>query len=203
LFVVIFWPGGLHFLLGLKETVVTVCRDHPVALFAALAVLPAFGFPASPLLILAGVVWGSNWQSCLIAILAMAINMTWSYFLAVGSANGIVRRLLGERWDRWKNVHPSDLIRFTAILRITPGIPFFLQNYVLGLMSVPFLPYILISVPLNGIFVVGFVLTGGAIFEGNIGLAITGIGIIALATLVIHLVRKNPQIQDPSPSHHP
>jgi hypothetical protein len=68
-------------------------------------------------------------------------------------------------------------------------VPLFLQNYVLGLVAVPFLPYIFISVPINGVFVVGFVLTSGAVFEGRFGMAITGIAVLVAAFVLVRLLR--------------
>ena len=181
---------GIQALLSLKDTVSAWCSENPVLLFFAIAILPGFGFPASPLLILAGVVWGSTWQTCAITLAAVALNMSWTHLLASGPASAIVSRLLGDRWQKWKNIHPDNLRRFTILLRITPGLPFFIQNYVLGLIGVPFLTYILISIPLNGIFVVGFVLTGGAIFEGNLGMIAAGLAILAAAAIGLRLLRN-------------
>ena len=54
----------------------------------------------------------------------------------------------------------------------------------------PFALYLLISVSINGLFVTGFVLTGGAIFEGSLGGAITGISILIVATLAVKMIRR-------------
>ena len=172
------------------ETISQWSAANPLYLFLAIALLPAFGFPASPLLILAGIVWGSTWQTCLITIAAVALNMSFSYYLAAGPARAIITRLLGDRWNRWKNIHPDNLRRFTVVMRITPGIPFFLQNYLLGLIGVPYLTYLLISIPLNAIFVVGFVLTGGAIFQGNLGMIATGIAVLVAAAVALRMLRR-------------
>ncbi len=105
-------------------------------------------------------------------------------------ARHLITRLLGERWERWKNVKPENLIKFIILLRITPGIPIFLQNYVLGLLSVPYLTYMAISIPITSIFIVGFVLTGGAVFEGNIGVAFLGFTVLVAATILLNLLRS-------------
>jgi uncharacterized membrane protein YdjX (TVP38/TMEM64 family) len=183
------FPNALQSILHLKDFILHHCRRNPVVLFAALVILPGFAFPVSALLILAGVVWGSTWQSCAWGVLAMSLNMTWAYWFAAGPARGLVTRCLGKRWDRWKQIDQSNLIRLTILLRVTPGVPLFAQNYILGLFAVPYLKYILISIPLNAIYVVGFILTGGAVFKGNFGLAITGILILAAASLLIHFIR--------------
>lgn len=173
-----------------KDLLIGWCRTYPLVMFAALVLLPAFGFPASALLLLAGAIWGSNWTSCALAIGATALNMSWTYLVAAGPARALIARLLGTRWDRWRSLGQKDRIRLAILLRVTPGVPLFVQNYVLGLLAVPFLPYILISVPINGVFVIGFVLTGGAIFEGHLGKAFFGVAVLVAAILVLRLLRS-------------
>ena len=172
-----------------KDQLIGWCRAYPVVLFVALVLLPGFGFPASALLVLAGATWGSNLTGCAVALFATFLNMTWTYVVAAGPASKLVARLLGARWDRWRCLGQKDRIRLAVLLRVTPGVPLFVQNYVLGLLAVPFLPYILISVPLNGVFVIGFVLTSGAIFEGRLGMAISGVAVLVAAIVLVHLLR--------------
>ena len=185
------WKMGLvEWALAMKEPVLGWCRSNPIALFAAIAILPGFGFPASPLLILAGAVWGSDLGSCFIAISATALNMTWTYAAAAGPARRLISRIIGSRWDKWRDMDRRNLLKLTLLLRITPGVPLVIQNYTLGLLAVPFVSYLLISVPINGLFVTGFVLSGGAIFEGQIGLLILGISILAAATIAVKMIRR-------------
>lgn len=182
--------GWVEWALGMKEPVLGWCRSNPIALFAAIAILPGFGFPATPLLILAGAVWGSNLGSCFIAIAATALNMSWTYAAAAGPARRVVARILGTRWDRWRDMDRRNLLKLTLLLRITPGVPLVIQNYTLGLLAVPFCPYLLISVPINGLLIIGFVLTGGAIFEGSLGTAIAGVSILIAATIAVKMMRR-------------
>ncbi len=182
--------GWVEWAITMKEPVLGWCRSHPIALFAAIAILPGLGFPASPLLILAGAVWGSDLGSCFIAIAATALNMAWTYAAAAGPARRFISRLLGTRWDRWRDMDRRNLLKLTLLLRITPGVPLVIQNYTLGLLAVPFVPYLLISVPINGLFVTGFVLTGGAIFEGSLGAAIVGVSILIAASIAVKMIRR-------------
>jgi uncharacterized membrane protein YdjX (TVP38/TMEM64 family) len=186
----LFDPELVQRVWALKDLALGWCRDYPVILFSALVFLPAFGCPASVLLILAGATWGSNWQSCTWALLALSLNMTWTYFASAGPARKLVIGMLGDRWTRWENMEQADLVRLTVLMRVTPGVPLFFQNYALGLLAVPYLPYILVSVPISGIFAVGFVLTGGAIFKGQLGLAITGIAVLVAAVLLVRMLRS-------------
>ncbi|HBE22683.1 MAG TPA: hypothetical protein DDW21_04430 [Verrucomicrobiales bacterium] len=173
-----------------KEQLIELCQAHPVLLFLAIAILPGMGFPASPLLIAAGVAWGGGLRACSLAISASAINMTWTYFLATGIGKPLLLRLFGKRLQKWEAPQGKNLYLITAALRLTPGIPFFLQNYALGIMGIPFLPYILMSIPLSGIYMIGFVVSGGAILSGNIAQALAGMGLILLVTLLLRFIRS-------------
>jgi uncharacterized membrane protein YdjX (TVP38/TMEM64 family) len=182
--------GWVEWAVSMKEPVLDFCRAHPVLLFAAIAILPGFAFPVSPLLILAGVVWGANLQSCGLALAAVLINITWSQLLAAGPGRKIIQKLLGKYWETWsKKSTPADW-RLACILRITPGIPLCVQNYLLGLLDVRLRDSLLIAIPTQGLYVCGFVLTGGAIFKGQTGLLIIGISILIAASLTLKLVLK-------------
>jgi uncharacterized membrane protein YdjX (TVP38/TMEM64 family) len=172
-----------------KEQLIELCQAHPVLLFLAIAILPGIGFPASPLLIAAGIAWGGGLRACSLAISASAINMTWTYFLATGIGKPLLLRLFGKRLQKWEAPQGKNLYLITAALRLTPGIPFFLQNYALGIMGVPFRPYILISLPLNAIYVIGFVVSGGAILSGSLAHALAGIGLILAVVFSIKWLR--------------
>ena len=66
---------------------------RPWALFLALVVLPGLPFPVSALLLTAGVVWHEHpAKACLICLAALALNMTWTYWIAAGPARGAIRR---------------------------------------------------------------------------------------------------------------
>ncbi len=60
----LFGREGLQSLMAAKDRICDWCEMHPSYLFLALVILPALGFPASPLMILAGIVWGSNLRTC-------------------------------------------------------------------------------------------------------------------------------------------
>lgn len=47
-----------------------------------------------------------------------------------------------------------------------------------------------IAIPTTGLYVCGFVLTGGAIFEGSLGAAIAGVSILITATIVVKMMRR-------------
>lgn len=165
----------------------TWCRENPAWLFLAIAILPGFAFPSSPLLVLAGVVWGSSLSTCALVIGAVLINITWTHWLSAGPCRTIISRILGERWQ---SMPRSNLWKLALMMRITPGVPLFIQNYTLGLLGVPLLHSLVIAFPMSWLYVGGFVLTGGAIFKGQIGLVIAGVSLLAAASIGINLARK-------------
>jgi uncharacterized membrane protein YdjX (TVP38/TMEM64 family) len=83
----------------------------------------------------------------------------------------------------------NDHIRLILILRLTPGIPLFIHNYILGFFRTPFLLYLPLSLLLAGSIACGILLTGGAILQGKVGAAITGISLIVVGVLVIRILR--------------
>jgi uncharacterized membrane protein YdjX (TVP38/TMEM64 family) len=182
--------GWVEWALAMKEPVLIWCRSHPIYLFAAIAILPGFGFPVAPLLILAGAVWGSNPFACGLALLAVIFNISWTHTLAAGWGRKIIMRVLGSRWDKWKLASGTHDWRLALILRITPGIPLCIQNYLLGLLNMPLWVSAAISIPTTGLYVCGFVLTGGAIFEGQAGLLLLGLSILIAASLTLKIILK-------------
>lgn len=174
----------------LKEQVAAYGADHPGLLFACIAVLPAFGFPASALLILAGVVWGSNATGCAFAVGAVILNIVATHAFAAGPGRKVVTRLLGERAKPWQNLSRADHARLSWLVRITPGIPLFVQNYLLGIAGVTLRQSLLAAVPITGLYVCGFVLTGGAVFEGAWGLALTGLCVLVAAGFAARLLHR-------------
>ena len=182
--------GWVEWALTMKEPVLAWCRSNPFVLFAAIVILPGFGFPVSALLVLAGAVWGSNPLGCGLALLAVLANIFWCHLLAAGPGNRIILRLLGSRWQHLQDIPAADHWRIACLLRVTPGVPLFVQNYMIGVLGVPLLHSIAIAIPITGLYVCGFVLTGGAIFKGQIGLLIAGISILIAATLTVKIIRR-------------
>lgn len=192
----IFWRlGWIHGLLSLKEPVLIWCRSHPTALFLAIAILPAFAFPVSPLLILAGAVWGANAEACALAVGAILINVLLCHVAAAGPGHQLIAGILGERYTRWSKTARASQWQLATVLRMTPGVPLCAQNYILGLLRIPLSASLALALPITGSYVCGFVLTGGAIFEGRFGIIILGLSILVVISVVLKVLssRFRPQ----------
>ena len=79
---VVAWKMGVD-LASLKEmwkTTEAYLKQHPLALFLALVILPGLPIPTSALLLTAGVVWREQpIMACLLCLLALILNLTWTY----------------------------------------------------------------------------------------------------------------------------
>lgn len=170
---------------GLMEAALELLQAHPWALLLALATLPGVGFPISPLFILVGITIGPRYgmpTACLLGIAAQSICMTWTYLLAAGPLRQVISNFVRKR-RALPTLTEGNMWRLALILRITPGIPFALQNPALGILGMRLGPYLLVSVPIGAAWAVGFIVTGGAVFAGRSGLAISGI--LLLITLIL------------------
>lgn len=166
-------------------------RAHPWWLFFGLVVLPGVPVPTSALLLLAGTVWGREpVGACAISVAAIALNMTWTYWAAAVPGRGVVERWLASGAIKLPEVPRDNHLRMLLILRLTPGIPFFFQNYLLGFLRCPFGLYLPVSVACNSLFVGGFVLSGAGIGGGNLKPLMTGVGLIVVAVVAVQLMRS-------------
>lgn len=163
---------------------------HPAALFWALVFLPGLPIPTSALLFTAGVVWRDRpVMACLLSMLAITLNLTWTYWLAAGPARRLVEKLLAASEIQIPDLPRGDHLKLILVMKLTPGFPFFIQNYLLGFLRAPFLLYLPISFLCNGIIGTGVVLSGVGLADGKLMPALTGISLIVVGVVLTHSVR--------------
>ena len=164
---------------------------RPWLLFAGLVVLPGLPVPTSALLFLAGTVWHEHPPTaCAICLIALALNMTWTYWAAARPGRHIVEKLLATSAFRIPELPQGNHLKMILILRLTPGLPLFLQNYLLVFFRVPFRLYLLVSMGCSGLISVGVVLSGAGVAKGNLTPMLTGVAMIALGILLVQTIRK-------------
>ena len=170
-------------------------EENPWALFVVMATLPGLGFPSSATLMLFGVVMAPHYgmpAAVALAIAAQSLCSIWTYGLAAGPLKRLLRRYL-QRERALPEMSKYNAVRLGLILRLTPGIPYALQNIILGIIGMRFRDYLLVSIPTTSLWTACFVITGGAIFKGQLGWAITGIVILIVVILATRMwSRKNP-----------
>ena len=164
---------------------------NPGALFIALVILPGFPVPISALLFTAGVVWRHEpVMAVSLSVLAISLNLTWTYWLAVGPARRLVEKMLSATAIQIPDLPRGDHLKLILVLKLTPGIPFFFQNYLLGFLRAPFTLYLPISILCNGIVGAGVVLSGVGLADGKLMSAITGVSLIAVSVVLTQLIYR-------------
>ena len=178
----------LNLFSGIKSYLVA----NPWALVLALATLPGIGFPISPLLIFFGIVLSPLYglpTTLALAYTAQGLCTTWTYALARGPLyNLLTQHILRER--KFPKMTQSNTMRLGLFLRLTPGIPYAMQNIILGIMGMPVRSYLLVSIPTTSMWSTGFIVTGGAIFKGQFGRAAGGIVFLVALMLAIYIWRR-------------
>ena len=166
----------------------------PTTFFLAMALLPAVGAPVSAFTLSAGPVFGPalglGWVLGL-ALAAITFNMTVSYWLARRAFRPLVEKICGRLGYRLPRAAPGDELDLIVLLRVTPGVPFPAQNYLLGLADVPFGKYLLVSCAIQWPMNAAFILFGDALLHGRGKVALVVLGVILALAAGSQLVRKH------------
>jgi uncharacterized membrane protein YdjX (TVP38/TMEM64 family) len=192
--------AGLAFLAlktGLMETadaVVLGLREAgPGVFFVAMALLPAVGFPMFAFTLTAGPVFGPTLGTGWViggSLTAVVANLILTYWLANRALRPLVSRLLTYFDFRLPDGPADDAWQMTLIVRLTPGPPFWVQNYLLGLIRVPLVPYLVVSTLVMAGYIIALVCGGEAIAEGKGALAFTALCVLVVSVAVQQLLRK-------------
>jgi uncharacterized membrane protein YdjX (TVP38/TMEM64 family) len=186
------WMSGVDLatLKGLWNRCDAYLVDHPASLFWAIVFLPGLPIPTTALFFTAGVVWRQQpAMACLLSMLAMTLNLVWTYWLSAGPARRLVEKCLAATSFKIPELPRGDHLKLILILKLTPGIPFFLQNYLCGFLRAPFLLYLPISILCNGVIGIGVVLSGVGLADGKLIPALTGISLVVAGAVFTHLLR--------------
>ena len=178
---------------GVAQGVQTIRGLGPWVFFAAVAFLPAFGAPLLAFTIPAGELFGPQLTipGVIAATLAaIAVNLAFTYGLARYALRPLLSKLVTRYGYSVPRVTPANALTIVLVLRLTPGPPFFLQSYILGLAEVPFRLYMVASwlslIPMT----VGAVILGHGLLNGNFRLALSGLGVLVVFVAVVHWLRN-------------
>lgn len=162
--------------------------------FVAMALLPFVGIPLSPFVLSAGALFAPSLGAgvvILCGVAAMAFNIAVSYWFAAYALRPSMERLI-----LWMGYRVPKLpgggkgVELTLLLRLVPGVPFFMQNYLLGVARVHFGLYMLISVLVPTVHLTIAVLAGDALMQGNHGKLMVAGALFAVVGVGLHLLRK-------------
>ena len=166
-------------------------EQHATYLLLAVAILPGFGCPVSPLLILCGTLkakTGSMFSAWMLTSIAMWVNAAWTYFFASGPGRAFSQKLLDKFSKNKITIPQAQGYELAILLRVTPGVPLPFQNYFLGVSGVSPKVYWTITLPVQGAWVYGFLVFGDGLLQGNSKLIITGIGLLVALALIARML---------------
>lgn len=178
----------------LADTLEVLRTAGPGLYFGAMAVLPAFGFPVSILLLPAVGIFGPQLgtaNAVLLALGALTVNLSLAYALARRGLRPLLKALITRLGYKLPAVESGDATDLIILLRVTPGIPFFIQNYLAGLAEVPFPRYFVVSLatvwPIN----TAFLLFGDALLHGKGKIALISLSAVVALMTLLQLVRRH------------
>ena len=172
----------------------TVREAGPVAFFTAAALLPAAGVPVLAFALTAGSAFGPQLGMPAVvaySILALIVNMALTHWLARRALRPLLKRLMTRFGYKLKPVGEENVTDLVMLLRLTPGIPFCAQNYLLGLAEAPFVKYMVVSSILACPQNAAFVLFGDALLNGKGQMALLAGTGLAAAAVATRLARKH------------
>jgi len=153
----------------------------PVAFFTAMALTPAVGMPATVFTLTAGPVFGPKLGMTLVVVLCMGaimINVALTHFLARRALRPLLEKVMARLGYKLPQVALEDMTDLAIIVRVTPGSPFPVQNYLLGLANVPFGRNLLVAFIVQVFYTPAFVLFGDALLHGKGKVAMIAVGLL-------------------------
>ena len=166
----------------------------PAVFFSAMAILPGLGAPNLAFALVAGPVFGERFGLPLVIVFGLAaltFNLIVTYWLARTWLRPLLSRLLARFGYALPQVDSGDITDLIVLLRVTPGIPFFVQNYLLGLANAPFGRYLVISCAIQWVLNAAFMLFGEALNQGRGKLVLYAILLFAAVMVATRLARKH------------
>ena len=142
----------------------------PLPFFTAMALLPAAGFPVMVFSLSAGVLFapqiGLGWVIVGVLV-SLGVNLALTYWLARYALRPLLEGLIRKFGYGLPQVAKEDHLSLALLCRITPGPPFFVQNYLLGLAEVPFFTYMWVSWLISALYSVAMVVFGDSLMQGS------------------------------------
>jgi uncharacterized membrane protein YdjX (TVP38/TMEM64 family) len=165
----------------------------PLAFFTAMALLPAVGFPISVLTLMAGGLFaqqiGLGW-TIVCTLLALGINLALTYWLARYALRPLLERIIKRLGYGLPQVAKENHAGLTLFIRVTPGPPYFVQGYLLGLAEVRFGTYMWLSWLIQGGYAVAMVVFGDSLMKSNSKVIFLAVSLLVGIMIAIKMVRR-------------
>ncbi|MFA5265653.1 MAG: VTT domain-containing protein [Opitutaceae bacterium] len=181
--------AGFH----VRETVGCLRNAGPWAFFAAMALLPAIGFPLAVFMFAAGPAFAESLglgQVLLLASAAIATNVALAYWLARYALRPFVIRLLAYLGYPIPALSTRHHLSVAFLVRVTPGPPFFLQNCLLGLAGIPFLTYMFASWSVASAYAAAAIIGGDALMRGDVRAGLFALALLGTLAITVKMLRN-------------
>jgi uncharacterized membrane protein YdjX (TVP38/TMEM64 family) len=150
-----------------RAAIESVRGTPPVVFFSALVVATFLPLPIGVFYLTAGVVYGIApalaWIAGSLVVSNLILHSLSKGFLRPGLEAFVARR--GQRIPRFDS--PLDEALFITLIRLTPGLPCFLQNVILAVADLDRMRFVGLSVGIQMLYGTGFVVLGRSIFDGE------------------------------------
>ena len=178
------------------EGILALQKAGPWAFFSAMALLPAFGFPLAPFNIAAGPAFAPSLglpSVLLAASVAIAFNVSLSYLLASRLLRPALQSLLQWVGYTIPNIPSDKQLTAAFLVRITPGPPFFIQSYLLGITRIRFPAYLLASWSVPTLYAALMIIGGDALASGQTRGFLFALAALGVLVLGLKILRRKPQ----------
>jgi uncharacterized membrane protein YdjX (TVP38/TMEM64 family) len=172
----------------------TMIRDAgPWVFFISMAVLPAVGAPLTFFTLPAGEAFGAQMGigGVIVVTLAMiTLNLALAYWIARYALRPLLTRLLKRYGYTIPRVTPENALSVALVVRLTPGAPFVVQNFILGVAETPFRLFMIVSWLAVAPWAAGAIVLGKGIFAGDFQVVAIGMGVIVIAVVAVQWLRR-------------
>jgi uncharacterized membrane protein YdjX (TVP38/TMEM64 family) len=165
----------------------------PVAFFTLMTLLPGVGVPVSVFTLTAGPVFAPVMGLPLVVVvslLCLGVNLALTYGLARWVLRPWVEWLCAWLGFKIPQVAPEDQRSLTVLVRVTPGPPYVLQNYLLGVARVSFPTYFTISWAIVSLYSTAVIIFGDALVNEKGKGALIAVSLLVTFIVGVRFARK-------------
>ena len=158
--------------------------------FGAMTLAILLPVPATVFYFTAGPIFGVP-QALGWIVFVLAANALLVHAVASSVLRPKLARLAERRGVRIPQLERSeDQLLFLLVMRVTPGIPYFVQSWAVALAGIDRLRFVVVSVLVQMFYAAGFVVLGRSAFEGRLGGVGLAVAFLAVGGLVARSIHR-------------
>ena len=165
-------------------------RVNPLLFITLMLILPIFGVPLTPFLLLAGIKFGLA-LGMLLSATAMLGHMVVVYYLVHSFLRKWIIALLHRLHIAVPEQHAPPGWWPATLFMLIPGLPYAVKNTLLALSRLPFVPYLAINWTTQFSLSLPFILFGGAVVEMDYTLLAAAFGLALGGAVLLYFLNRN------------